>query len=264
MAKPRGYVVWQGPSELDGSPVVLIATRGNAGSKANRKTGALIQTYILRSDVSPIIASQTGLDGSICGECPHRPVANGTCYVRVDTGPTQVWKAYKAESKSYARHLACDAVGFALKGAVIRLGSYGDPAAIPLAVWRDLLAHSSGHTGYTHQWARPDMAGLARYCMASCDTPEEDTRARALGWRTFTIVSKGAYATRHGLPVIANSFLCPASEEGGRKLTCTECLACDGTSTGRKASVYIPVHGVKFKVQRFAQQLITIGGLDHA
>jgi hypothetical protein len=256
MGKPRGYVVWQGPSLLDGKPIVLIATLG--GRRSNEKTGAMVQTYILRSDIAPIEAMQTGADSSICGQCPHKPSVNGTCYVRIDTGPNMVYRAFK-RGKAYADYLSPREVGLELAGATVRMGSYGDPCAVPVQVWRGLLSACKGHTGYTHQWARPDSQDFRALVMASCDTIEEDTRARALGWRTFTIVTKQAYDARHGLPVVAGSFLCPASEEGGRKLTCSECLACDGTSTGRKASVYIPVHGVAFKVQRF-NNLITIGG----
>lgn len=44
--KLHGFIAYQGPSQLDGKPVVLIVTR--AGRRSNRKTGALVQTYILR------------------------------------------------------------------------------------------------------------------------------------------------------------------------------------------------------------------------
>jgi len=47
----RSFIIWEGPSELDGKPIVLIATSG--GSIKNRKTGGMVQTYILRSDMPP-------------------------------------------------------------------------------------------------------------------------------------------------------------------------------------------------------------------
>jgi hypothetical protein len=49
----NGIVIYRGPSILDGSPIVVIATGLGSGS-SNRKTGALVQTWILRDDVSPI------------------------------------------------------------------------------------------------------------------------------------------------------------------------------------------------------------------
>jgi hypothetical protein len=237
---------------LDGSPIVLIATYGNTGKKANGKTGAMVQTYILRSDIGPIEAIRSGGDAAICGECPHRPKKNGTCYVRVDTGPNMVYKAFKRGS-AYHDATQCNLnLSRLFAGELIRLGTYGDPAAIPLSVWSALLKAAGGWTGYTHQWKRSDSQGLKAFCMASCDTLEEDREARGMGWRTFTVLIKGAKAVPGG------SFLCPASEEAGKKLTCSECLACDGLSSERKASVYIPVHGVAFKQVRF-NSLIQIG-----
>jgi hypothetical protein len=44
MANPTGYEVWRGPSAIDGAPIVVIATvRSN-----NRKTGAMLQSWIIR------------------------------------------------------------------------------------------------------------------------------------------------------------------------------------------------------------------------
>ena len=251
MRKARAFVIWEGASLIDSKPVVLIATRGTKG-KANKKTGSMIQTYILRADLDPVTASKTGEDLSICGECPHRKASAGSCYVRVDQGPLIVYKAYK---RGVYPRLSLTEARENLSGELVRLGAYGDPAAIPQSVWEIVLSAAKGWTGYTHQWKTAE--GLKVFCMASCDSVAEAVLAQSRGWRTFAVVSKLDYATRHGLPVVPNSFLCPASEEGGRKLTCAECLACGGTSSPNKASVYIPVHGAAFKQERF--KLITIG-----
>jgi len=246
--KLHAFVVWEGASLLDGKPVVLLATKGTR-SKVNRKTGSMIQTYILRSDVSPVEATKTGEDASICGDCPHRKAKAGSCYVRVEQGPFNVFKAYQ---RGVYPRLSLHEARLQVAGLKVRLGAYGDPAAIPLAVWDNFLDEVGAVTGYTHQWKLQTSQGLARYCMASCDNVEEDREARGLGWRVFTILPKGAKATPGG------SFLCPASEEAGKKLTCEECLACGGLSSPNKASVYIPVHGASFKQVRFSN-LITIG-----
>jgi hypothetical protein len=80
------FIVYQGPSLIDGQPIVVLV---QTGSK-NRKTGDMVQTYILRSDIDPISASRTGQDSSICGDCIHKGQAsdkeqgqaiNRTCYV---------------------------------------------------------------------------------------------------------------------------------------------------------------------------------------
>jgi peptidyl-tRNA hydrolase len=140
-----------------------------------------------------------------------------------------------------------------LKGLNVRLGSYGDIAAIPAHILHSLMRFTANNTGYTHQWKRKDMEHLKVFTMASCDTLEEHLEATRKGWRTFLVVPKGSTS------IPAKTFLCPASEEAGKKLTCDQCLACNGSRDNRSASVYIPVHGVSFKQKRFTEQLIQIG-----
>lgn len=241
------HILWEGKSQLDGKPIVLIALQ----SSTNRKTGAMIQTYILRSDVAPLEASQTGADASICGDCPHKPTNNGTCYVRLDTAPTVVWKAYKRGRYSTLRKTP-GVLAQLFAGQVVRLGTYGDPVAIPYQIWQQVLLYARGWTGYTHQWYTFLGSFYRSYCMASCDTPEQASEAQAKGWRTFTVVPSDCIESR------AHELLCPASEQAGRKLTCSECLACGGTGSRHQASVYIPVHGVQYKQARF-NTLIQIG-----
>ncbi len=48
--KPLGLVLFDGPSQLDGQPIVAIAT-GVSRPLTNAKTVDMIQTWILRSDV---------------------------------------------------------------------------------------------------------------------------------------------------------------------------------------------------------------------
>lgn len=69
----QGLVLWEGPSRLDGAPIVLIATGMRRGS-SNEKTGPMVQTWILRQDVAPHVAQRTGADASVCGDCPLRPI----------------------------------------------------------------------------------------------------------------------------------------------------------------------------------------------
>ncbi|BAZ37558.1 hypothetical protein NIES4101_62510 [Calothrix sp. NIES-4101] len=42
----NGYVVWEGASLIDGSPIVLILT-GFVNPTSNRKTGRQLQSWIL-------------------------------------------------------------------------------------------------------------------------------------------------------------------------------------------------------------------------
>lgn len=242
----NGLVLYRGPSMLDGAPIVVIAVGLKSGS-TNSKTGEMVQTYILRADTNPIEATQTGQDSSICGDCVHRgtvKVIDGqsrnvgrTCYVNLGQGPLAVYKTFL--QGKYPDWDGQTPVG---QGKFIRLGTYGDPAAVPATVWQSLLRGSSGHTGYTHQWNNaalpPDhVASLRTLCMASADTADEADRAHAMGWRTFR-VSLGMERD----PMRKGEVLCPASAEAGRKLKCSECLACGGAD-GRRSSIYIPAHG---------------------
>lgn len=230
--KPNGRIIYQGPSMLDGAPIVVVAVGINVSSK-NRKTGAMIQTHILRADIAPTAAIKAGKDSSICGDCKHRGDGTGkgrTCYVNVGQGPQSVWKTFRAGKYPTATDRA--AIG---RARLVRVGTYGDPAAVPRHVWAELLAESTGHTGYTHQWrTRPE---LAAYCMASTDTVSESIDARLLGWRTFRVAMPGHVAKMN------RESICPASAEAGKKLTCADCLACHGAASMRKGSIVIQAHG---------------------
>ena len=231
-----GFIFYAGASMLDGNPIVGVAIL----SDKNRKTGLMVQTYILRPDLDPIAAADTGADESICGDCKHRPAYLGTCYVNLGHGPLAVFSAllrgvYPDDPRA-AREMARDRV--------VRLGTYGDPAAIPVRAWRDLLTYSAGHTGYSHQWGNPALtyaqrAGIMALCMASADTETEADMAQTAGFRTFRIRAADQ-------PVQPGEFICPASAEGGKRKQCNQCQACDG-QRNRAANPVIIVHGPKAK-----------------
>ena len=75
MKKPSGVILYQGPSLLDGAPIVVIAT--GLENSSNNKTGNMIQTHILCADMLPVAAIQEGKDSSICGDCVHRGDGTG-------------------------------------------------------------------------------------------------------------------------------------------------------------------------------------------
>lgn len=242
---PKSFVFYQGPSQLDGAPIVGIAVLRSE----NSKTGDMVQTYILRADMHPLEALATGADVSICGTCTHRPRRERmrdkrgrftrkaktvrTCYVDVAKSVSSVFRAFIAGSYDVLEP-ADGAVRLA--GRMVRLGAYGDPAAIPVHVWLVLLADAAGHTGYTHQWRAPMAADFAPLVMASADSPTDREQARAAGWRTFTVRTADQ-------PLAAREIVCPASPEGGDRLQCIDCGACDGADRPGKVSVAIVVHG---------------------
>ena len=242
----NGFIFYRGPSMLDGSPIVAIAT-GIAGRKSrNEKTGGgLVQTWIMRDDMSPVEAVNNGGDAAICGDCPHRgTVVDGknkgrSCYVTVFQAPLVVWKS--AQRGLYPVMTAQEA-GDTLEGRMVRLGSYGDPAAVPFEVWQTMLARVTAKTGYTHQWrVAPAMKA---YAMASCDTEADYQEAVAAGWRTFRV-------RRSTEPVLAREVICPASKEAGNKTSCDACKACGGLTAKARANIVIMAHGAASKVNAF-------------
>lgn len=236
MPKGNGYIIYQGPSLLDGAPIVAIATGFTTPSR-NAKTGAMIQTWILREDVNPIEAKQTRQDTSVCGDCKHR---DGTCYVRVEFGVNNIWKSIARGMYPFMNPGQLPLLG---KDRVIRIGSYGDPAAVPFGIWYSFTRQARVSTGYTHQWRTGDQM-LRHLCMASVDSEQERFEARDLGWRTFRV-------RRSNEPQMLGEVICPASAEAGHKTTCEECRACGGLNAKARADVVIKVHGAPKKVKKF-------------
>jgi len=235
IARSNGRILYTGPSEIDGAPIVVIGI-GFASGSSNAKTGDMIQTYVLRADMHPMEAIHTGADVSISGQCVHRGAAgNGkgrTCYVNIGQGPTIVWKTYLAGGYPRASFSELATLG---RGRMVRLGTYGDPAAVPAMIWALLTSHAAGHTGYTHQWMiRPELRGL---CMASVDSDEERQLAQSMGWRTYRVAMPGDIARARG------EVVCPASKESGARTTCADCGLCAGASSGYTKSVAIAAHG---------------------
>jgi hypothetical protein len=245
-------ILYEGPSRIDGKPIVVIMI----GSSKNSKTGNMVQTYILRSDISPVKAVGSGEDASICGDCPHRGIASEgkvkgrSCYVTVFQGPFAVWNAYKRGK--YAAYNA-DKAKSIVSGKMLRLGTYGDPAACPMPIWRKLTRWAKGSTGYTHQWKSPRNNAYRLVCMASVDHPSEISLAKALGYRYFRVRSKTS-------PVLEGEIQCPASQEQGKRKTCEECGACWGAnhSGSQPHSVTIIGHGSVATVANVERTLLTL------
>jgi hypothetical protein len=124
---------------------------------------------------------------------------------------------------------------------MVRLGTYGDPAAVPLPVWQALVAQAAGWTGYSHQW--PTLTeGWQRLLMASVDSVEEMDEAHEQGWRTFRVGSE---------PVRGVEINCPASKEYGervgKRVQCIDCLLCMGGTSRSGKSIQIAPHGTGAK-----------------
>ena len=235
-------VIYSGPSLIDGKPIVVIAVT----TTSNSKTGAVVQTYIMRADIYPRDASKTGEDYSICGNCPLRgtPTDNPKlkvsaargCYVVIGHGVLIVYKSYKRGTvyPTISGHTDIAALG---AGKVVRLGTYGDPSAVPGYIWDSLVSRCARHMGYTHQNTiasadvRPDL------CMTSADSLADAQAAWARGERTYRIVEN------YGQLQLGKEIACPADTKG---IQCATCRLCGGTSVAAK-SIAIVKHGIGSK-----------------
>jgi hypothetical protein len=236
---PQGVILWRGPSRIDGKPLVALAT-GLRQPSANVVTGPVIQVWILRSRVPPLAAIRTGGDRSVCGDCLHR---GSTCYVNVWREVTQVWRTFRQGG-----YVPFTPGLFRLvRGRAIRLGAYGDPAAVPISVWRPLHTAAGLWLAYTHQWDQPwcDPA-LKELCMASVDSPAQRERALALGWKTFRVRAAEE-------PALAGEFVCPKGAEASRRLLCIQCGACRGGAYTGQATPVTMVHGLPALRRHFAE-----------
>jgi len=245
------FLLWAGPSAIDGAPIGLFVS-GLANRSRNRKTGAMIQTYIMRLDVDPVQAIKLGLDGSICGtgknRCPHmlqeRTNAAGkvklmrTCYVNVGQGPLTIYRAWERGNVPMPDvHTVQRAI--AATGRPLRMGAYGDPAAIPQHVWESILPYAKGRTGYTHQWNNKIGWWLKGTVMASCDSPDDHHRAVNVGWGTFTVLPHDNYKQLFKSLTRTTSCVSDPQFKGRMELIpCERCLKCDGTR-----NVAIRAHG---------------------
>lgn len=231
------YIVWEGPSAFDGTPLVLLLTI-NSG---NQKTGNMLQSYILRQDILPSEAAKMGYDKPTCGNCPHRPVSarnnprQSECYVNTAYAPNRVWRQYNSGKAQYLENYRL------IEGRYLRMGSYGDPAMVPIAVWHGLLAVCSGHTGYTSQWMESFAAPFQGLVMASCSHLAAKEKAESLGWVTYTNLPVGS-------PAPSGADKCGYSTDNNNTVSCLTCRLCDGKS----GSIWTEDHGLPFKVRQCA------------
>ena len=235
-----GALIYEGPSMLDAQPIFVAAV----WDSSNRKTGAMMQTYIMRSDINPLEASKLGEDYSVCGNCklrgeptldPERKVAEKrACYVNLGQGPLMVYRQYVAGK--YPRHDNMLARADLGRWQRVRLGTYGDPAAVPADVWTQLIKFAKGWTGYSHQMGHSTAAFKPWMTMVSADDLPTAQQAWGKGYRTFRIVASMSEVIK------GKEVLCPASEEAGRKATCATCMLCAGSQQAAR-SVAIVAHG---------------------
>jgi hypothetical protein len=248
---PNGVIIYEGPSVIDGKPIVVIAN--SLKVTKNRKIGDMIQTWILRSDIHPNDALKTGDDYSVCGDCMHRgvydqktdTVKDRTCYVNLyQQGVFAIYNAYKRGS-----YPVCNFKHMQLfNNRHVRFGSYGDPAAVPLYVWETLKTVCKDYTGYTHAWRYCDPSYLD-FCMASCETVDGYKLAKEKGYRTFRLISDQNEARAD------NEIPCPAQIKD--TVHCDKCTFCDGAKTNKK-DVTVVFHGAAGRDKAYYRKLAEV------
>ena len=222
-------IIWRGGSLIDGGNVAAIIS-GMFTPSANDKTGAMAQLTIIKTDEDPIAAMHSGGDFSICGNCKFRknPTTGARrCYVNLGQS---ILKQYQTLSNAkyptispHDASLICRA-----NRKNIRLGAYGDMAAIPQHVIRELLAAAGTRsTAYSHQWREdyfdPSVLNVA---MASVDSIDEVLELR----RRFPNARHYRTAENYN-DLMPDEIPCPSKNRttGERVLQCDDCLLCDGS-----------------------------------
>lgn len=237
--KPTIRVAWRGPSLIDGSPIRVVVYCLRHGSKS-RKLGPVAQVLICPDDVPPHVAVKNGRDFAVCGQCLLRPMNGGGCYCNLGAYFPRVFETSTQLPADI--NAVCKAIRES--GLPLRIGSWGDPAAVPPEVIERLVDAARGpngeprHTAYTECGTRLELKGIA---MRSVLSVQDQREAESEGWRTFRV--RGPED-----PVLPGEVVCPASAEAGHKTTCSQCLLCSGG--GRKGpNVTIRAHGPAWKVK---------------
>ena len=262
--------IYRGASAYNGEEVAVQAQSTRRAAN-NEKTGDMVQLAIWATGGIP---ADKDAQRAACGGCAL--LESGVCYV-VKMRLRASWERISDVLLSLEDFRTIRRV----KRRAIRIGSDGDPGAVPASWWGRFFATvrpRNGWTGYTHGWVPRTMstgevapacdASMARWFMASCDTVEEREAAKALGYRT-------ARVSQDGEPLQAGEILCPAISTNGR-IQCADCLLCDGTADGRASAspyfrkgapearpdIVFPAHGGAAQDRKFADLVAAMSLAD--
>ena len=223
-------VLYKGISSLDNETPIMIVMSGFTKDSSNKKTGPLVQLYILPVHETPKDTYFSG-SKSVCGDCKYN--GNNGCYVRW-SNLGSVWKSAKNQSAipmSLSKEF--------LRGLRVRVGAAGDPAAVPTSVWSELLSTCENYTGYTHQWNKEQYQDLQDLFMASVDNARENEKARAFGWSSFFVTDNEEEAQEEGVRCLASAG---NTDTHGLPTTCATCMLCNGKSHKQKTITEV-LHG---------------------
>ena len=258
----NSIVVHEGPSPVDGKPIVVIAT-GLVTPSTNQKTGPMVQVWIMRSDMPPREALHSGQDVSVCnvgkarcsfaGQLVDGKATERGCYVVMHQAVSRIYQSYNLGSYPKLSELRDGA----FEGCKVRLGAYGNASIVPLEILETMATTSEGLTGYTQDWRDCDPR-YARYLMASVTSKAEAREAQARGWRTFRVTALHPFDDRE-----VGEVVCPATaewaEKTGFKSDCHTCGMCDGMLSGKRPNIVEPAHG-SAHTKRHALRIVDSSG----
>lgn len=224
----NSYLIYKGPSLFNGEEIAAFVT-GLTNPSANRKTGVLIQSWIISANSLPTEAIKNGDDTSVCGSCPLK---GKSCYVNL-VGVNNMWR-----NLDNLEMIDTSVLEYIHKysGLGLRLGSYGDPAMVSLDVWQPLIQASKFSVGYTHQWRDCDQE-WKNYCQASVENIEDMKEANEMGWATFRVKAKEE-------KTVPGEIIC--INQTNNFIKCNTCNLCNG-----KRNIAVDVHGAAYKLNHF-------------
>ena len=223
LGNKRG-IMFRSMSALTKTPVEILTVFTGFKGSANRKTGNMVQSYILVADVEPVTAWKDGDDVAVCGTCALRYTGKPACYVNKGHDPYAVWHACKRGSYlEVGKDVTFEEAIAFISGYKVRYGAYGDPSASP-----HIFGALQSHTGYTHQWKTSD---LEEECMASVETVYQKRKANEKGWRTYRIVHDASELEE-------DEIMCPYPT-----VQCVDCKLCGGAKIPAKNIATLPVRG---------------------
>lgn len=230
-------------SALNGEPIIVAVQMTDT---ANTKLGAeMRQVWIMPAGMKPSVANGTAAQDSVCGKCWFK--TNGACYVNMQT-PNSVYRSIEAGNYTELSQTPEDlaVLADALHGETVRVGAWGDPAAMPWPIMQTITKAAASYTAYTHQAAHPNFNRMyLSVCMVSAESPKQAAKYQELGIRTFRPKVAGSVN-------LENEITCPNETHG---INCIECRLCDGGNARRgNPSIAVTVHGVDYKVERFTKK----------
>lgn len=225
----KPFSVIEIPSAIRPDRNVVIVAKYNAN---NKKTGLMVQISILDTSLNLRKIDGSEENGQGCSR-PQCSAFDG-CYVRsffahvgsIDKNLND-YRAGTLPKMNWVSFMAL------INGLDVRLGEFGDPAAMGLRYVEEIARRARKHTGYTHRWKSCDQ-DLRFFLMASVENQPDYDLARKMGWKCFYV---------GGNPVKGDVMQCP--NEGPSGLLCNQCGLCKGANA--KFSISIEPHGQQKK-----------------